>query len=294
MATLSRGNLFQPELVTDLVNKVQGRSSLAAMTGQTPIPFNGQTEFTFTMDSEVDVVAESGAKSHGGISIAPRTIVPIKVEYGARVSDEFIYAADEEKIDILKAFNEGFARKVARGLDLMAMHGINPRTGIASTVIGTNHFDAAVTETVNFDPAAVDANIEAAVAAVQDAGSEVNGLILSPTASAALAAYEVNGVKQFPELAWGAKPGSLNGLKVDINNTINHGSSVDRALLGDFVNAFRWGYAKSIPLHVIEYGDPDNSGNDLKGHNQVYLRAEMYLGWGILEPTAFARITDEA
>lgn len=293
MGTLTRGNLFQPELVTDLVNKVQDRSSLAVMTAQTPIPFNGQTEFTFTMDSEVDVVAESGAKSHGGVSIAPRTIVPIKVEYGARVSDEFMYAAEEEQVDILKAFNEGFARKVARGLDLMAMHGINPRTGLASTVIGTNHFDAAVTETVEFDPAAVDANIEAAVAAIQAAGNEVNGLILAPAASAALAAYEVNGVKAFPELAWGAKPGTLNGLRVDINSTVSHGENTDRVILGDFANAFRWGYAKSIPLHVIEYGDPDNSGADLKGHNQVYLRAEMYLGWGILEPAAFARITDE-
>ena len=51
---------------------------------------------TFTMDSEIDIVAESGAKSHGGISIDPITIIPIKVEYGARVSDEFLYAAEEE------------------------------------------------------------------------------------------------------------------------------------------------------------------------------------------------------
>ena len=60
--------------------------------------------------------------------------------------------------------------------------------------------------------------------------------------------------------------------------------------MGDFANAFRWGYSKQIPLEVIRYGDPDNSGLDLKGYNQVYLRAEVYLGWGILEPKAFALI----
>jgi len=294
MAVLSKASLFDPQLVSDLVNKVNGKSSLAVMTGQTPIPFNGQKEFVFTMDSEIDVVAENGAKSHGGVTLTPRTIVPIKVEYGARVSDEFMYAAEEEQIDILKSFNDGFAKKVARGLDLMAMHGINPRTGAASTVIGTNHFDAAVTQTVEYVAASIDENIETAISTVQGAGGDVSGLILSPTASAALAALKVNGVRLYPDLAWGANPGSLNGLKIDINKTVSDADAIakDRAILGDFANAFRWGYAKEIPMEVIEYGDPDNSGLDLKGHNQVYLRAELYLGWAVLEPASFARIID--
>lgn len=295
MAVLSKGSLFAPELVTDLVNKVKGKSSLAVLTPQEPIPFNGQKEFTFTMDSEIDVVAENGQKSHGGISIAPRTILPIKVEYGARVSDEFMYAADEEKINFLKAFNDGFAKKVARGLDLMAMHGINPRTGLASAVIGTNHFDAAVTQKVEYVATSIDDNIEAAIALVQGAGGEVNGLALAPVASAALAALKVNGQRVYPELAWGANPGNLNGVKIDINKTVSDADTIakDRAIVGDFANAFRWGYAKDVPMEIIEYGDPDGSGNDLKNYNQVYLRAELFLGWAVLEPTSFARIVDD-
>ena len=46
-------------------------------------------------------------------------------------------------------------------------------------------------------------------------------------------------------------------------------------------------------MEVIQYGDPDNSGLDLKGYNQVYIRSELYLGWGILEPANFARIVEE-
>lgn len=294
MAVLSKGSLFAPELVTDLVNKVKGKSSLALMTAQEPVPFNGQKEFTFTMDSEIDVVAENGKKSHGGITIAPRTIVPIKVEYGARVSDEFMYAADEAKINILKAFNDGFAKKVAKGLDLMAMHGINPRTGAASTVIGTNHFDAAVTQTVEYVAANIDDNIESAISLVKGSDGEVNGMILSPIAASALAALKVNGVKLYPELAWGANPGSINGLKTDVNKTVSSADTIakDRVIVGDFTEAFRWGYAMEVPMEIIEYGDPDGSGNDLKNYNQVYLRAEMFLGWAILEPTSFARIID--
>lgn len=294
MPVLSKGSLFAPELVTDLVSKVKGKSSLAVMKSDEPIPFNGQKEFTFTMDSEIDVVAENGKKSHGGISIAPRTILPIKVEYGARVSDEFMYAADEAKINILKAFNDGFAKKVARGLDLMAMHGINPRTGLASAVIGNNHFDAAVSQTVEYVAANIDENIETAIATVQGAGGEVNGMALAPVTSSALAALKINGVRVYPELAWGANPGTINGLKIDINKTVSDADTIakDRAILGDFTNAFQWGYAKDVPMEVIEYGDPDGSGNDLKNYNQVYLRAELYLGWAILEPTSFARIID--
>lgn len=296
MAILSKGSLFDPKLVTDLVNKVKGKSSLAIMSNQTPIPFNGSKEFTFTMDSEIDVVAENGKKTNGGITIEPQTIVPLKIEYGARISDEFMYASEEAQIEILKAFNDGFARKVARGIDLMAFHGINPRTGTASAVIGTNHFDSKVTQTVTYDAANPDANVDAAVAAVQGAGSTVNGLIMSPIFSSALAAMRTGTTtnqRLFPELAWGANPGTLNGLRTDINDTVNNATVKDRAILGDFEN-FKWGYAKEVPLDIIEYGDPDNSGQDLKGYNQIYIRAELYLGWGIMDPNSFARIVETA
>lgn len=288
---MNRGSLFDPVLVSDLINKVKGHSTLQKLSKQSPIPFNGSKEFTFTMDSEIDIVAESGAKSHGGITLEPVTIVPIKVEYGARVSDEFMYATEEEKIEVLKAFNDGFAKKVARGLDIMAFHGVNPRTGTASAVIGTNNFDSQVSQTVTYVAASADANVEAAIALVTANEAEVNGMAMGPTFRSALAALRDSDTRPvFPELAWGNTPDVINGLAVDTNSTVEANSNDDRAIVGDFVNCFKWGYAKEIPLEVIPYGDPDNSGSDLKGHNQVYIRAELYLGWGIIDPSAFARV----
>ena len=64
MAT-GRENLFDAVLVKDLMNKVKGKSSLAVLSGQTPIPFNGLKEFIFSMDNEIDIVAENGKKSEG-------------------------------------------------------------------------------------------------------------------------------------------------------------------------------------------------------------------------------------
>lgn len=293
MAVLSKGTLFDPELVTDLINKVKGKSSLAVLSKQVPVSFNGNKIFTFTLDKDVDVVAENGKKSEGGVSVEPVKIIPIKIEYGARISDEFLYAADEEKINVLKAFNEGFAKKVARGLDLMAMHGVNPRTKLASTVIGTNHFDNLVSQKVVYTKVQVEENIESAIALVHGSNGVVSGMAMSTEMSSELAKLKVNGVKQYPELAWGANPGSINGLPVDINTTVSEGiDNKEKAIVGDFANMFKWGYAKEIPLEVIEFGDPDNSGKDLKGYNQVYLRAEAYIGWGILDEKAFARIVE--
>lgn len=295
---LNKANLFDPELVTDLINKVTGKSSLARLSAQQAIPFNGEKVFTFTMDSEIDVVAESGKKTHGGVTLAPQTMVPIKVEYGARVSDEFMYASDEEKINILQAFNDGFAKKIARGIDLMAFHGVNPRQGTASAVIGTNNFDSKVTQTVEAPKGMADANgaIESAVELLTGVEADVTGLAINPSFRSALAKQKDGlGNPMFPELKWGAAPDSINGLPVDVNKTVSDMSVVnDRVIIGDFANSFKWGYAKEVPLEVIRYGDPDNSGLDLKGYNQVYIRAEVFLGWGILDATKFARVTEAA
>lgn len=294
--TLERGSLFEPQLVKDLVSKVKGKSSLARLATQKPIPFNGQKEFTFTMDSEIDVVAESGKKTHGGMSLAPQTMVPIKIEYGARISDEFMYASDEEQINILEAFNDGFAKKVARGIDLMAFHGVNPRSGTASAVIGSNHFDAKVTQKVEMPLGMASPNdaVEAAIAQVNGSDGDISGMVINPAFRSALAKQkDQQGNAMFPDLAWGNAPSTINGLAVDVNRTVSDMNTLrDRAIVGDFAESFKWGYAKEIPMEIIQYGDPDNSGMDLKGYNQIYVRVEAYLGWGIMAPENFARITE--
>lgn len=291
MAT-SRENLFDPVLVTDLINKVKGKSSLAKLSGQTPIPFNGLKEFIFSMDNEIDIVAENGKKTEGGLNIEPVKIVPIKFEYGARVSDEFLYATEEEQLQILTAFNDGFAAKVAKGFDLAAFHGINPRTGTASAVVGTNHFDSKVKQTTPYTKGAPDENLDTIIAAVQGSDGSVTGMAFSNAFGADMATVKENGVRQYPEFRFGASPANLGGMTVDVNKTVYNANVKDHAIVGDFQNAFKWGFSKEIPLEIIKYGDPDNTGKDLKGYNQVYIRAEVYLGWGILVPEYFGRIVE--
>ena len=128
---------------------------------------------------------------------------------------------------------------------------------------------------------------------VEGSDGDVTGMVIAPAVRAALAAMtKQNGEKLYPDFAFGGQPKSLGAHTLDINKTVAVGN-VDKAIIGDFANAFKWGYSKEIPLEIIKYGDPDNSGKDLKGHNQVYIRAEVYLGWGILDENAFARIANE-
>lgn len=188
---ISKGTLFDPVLVKELFNKVKGKSSLATLCAQTPIPFNGQKEFIFTMDDEVDLVAENGKKTRGSAALEPVKIIPLKVEYGARISDEFLYASEEEQIDTLRNFSNGFAKKAARGLDIMAFHGVNPRAKTASTLIGTNHFDNGVTviKQDSTSPKTPDALIEEAIAAVQGNEYDISGLTMAPSFRSDLAKW---------------------------------------------------------------------------------------------------------
>lgn len=291
---ISRGELFDAKLTNELFSKVKGHSSLAKLSAQSPIPFNGIKEFTFSMDKDVDIVAENGAKGKGGATLAPVVVVPIKIEYGARVSDEFMTAADEEALDILQAWMDGFSKKAAIGFDKMAIHGINPRTGQASTVIGENSFDT--NENVNVvtydDNNGAEAALEDAVEAIGE--YDANGFAFSKGFAKTLSQVKENGVSQYPEFKFGGNPGNFNGSACDVNATVANGGA-DLAVLGDFANAFKWGIAKEINLEVIPYGNPDNDATlgDLKGHNQVYLRSEMYIGWGILDPEAFTVIKQD-
>ena len=279
---------FPAELVKEVFVGAKGKSSIAKLSGQTPIAFSGTDVMTFSLAGEVNLVAEGAAKGSHTNSNDVKHIVPLKIEYGARVSDEFLRCSEEKQLGYIRGFNDGFETKIARGIDIMAMHGVNPATGaLATTLIGDNSFDTNDDVTsVTYTSADPEANIASALAAIGD--YDMNGVAMSKTFAADLAALKVNGVPQYPELGWGANVASIKGVPVDINSTVSKVAG-EYAYAGDFQNAFKWGYADKINFEVIEFGDPDGNG-DLKRYNQVYLRAEAWIGWAILDGAAFARI----
>lgn len=286
---LNMSDLFDPKLVKSLFNQVTGKSSVAVLCGQTPIEFTGNTVMIFSMDNEVALVGEGEARPHGGISVAPMKIVPVEIEYGARVSARFMDASEEEQLDILEAFSKGFANKVARGIDIMSMHGVNPRTGETSPLI-TSHFGQC-DQSVDYNAAAPDECVDDAIALMGD--WDVSGIAMAKSFASAMGKLKNNdGSKRYAELAWGGNPKEVNGVPSSVNSTVSFGNSTTKALVGDFAHCFKWGYAKEVKLEVIPYGDPDNTGKDLAGHGQVYIRATTFVGWAVLVKEAFAHVKE--
>ena len=279
---------FAPEVVKEIFSKVKGHSTLVKLSRQIPVAFSGNDIFTFSLDGEVALVGEGENKPAGEATIAPVKVAPIKVVYQHRLSNEFLKASEEKALSMLTAFTDGFAKKIGRGLDIMAFHGVNPADLVASGKIGTNHLDDC--DYVVYEEGKPEDALTAAVALIGD--NDVTGYALSKTFGADLGNYKENGVSQYPEFKLGANPGKLVGTACDVNSTVTKGNDKVLAYVGDFENALRWGYADQIPMEVIEYGDPDGQG-DLKRTNEIVLRAEAWIGWGVLDKDAFSRIVTE-
>ena len=285
---------YPEELIPELMSKVVGHSTLAKLSNQIPIPFSGTEQFIFNLEGNAQIVGEGEQKLAGQATTDPKIIKPMKFVYQARFTDEFMYASDEKKVDYYSRFADGFSKIIAKSFDIAAIHGLEPKSMTDASFKATNSFDGTVTENViTFNAATIETGLETAVQTVIANDADVTGIALSPTAGQALAKVEVNGVKQFPEFRFGQNPDSFFGMSTDINKTLvakGGTAKVDHAIVGDFQNMFKWGYAQNIPMEVIEYGDPDGTGRDLKAFNEVCLRAEAFIGWGILDTKSFARI----
>lgn len=294
--SLKSGDLFPENVVTDIFNKVKGHSTLAKLSNQQAIPFAGEKEFIFNLEGNAQIVGEGEQKKDGKAVMDSRVIKPVKIIYQARITDEFKHVALEKQLQYMKAFIDGYAVKISQAFDIAALHGLEPRSMTDASFKATNSFDGLVTDNViEYNAGTIEDDIETAVQTVVTGDGDVTGMGLSPQAAAALGKVEVNGVKQYPEFRFGGRPNSFHGMGTDVNKTltmVGEGDEKDHVIVGDFDNSFKWGYAENIPLEIIEYGDPDGLGRDLKAYNEILLRAESYIGWGILLPENFARITE--
>nr|DAK21894.1 MAG TPA: major capsid protein [Caudoviricetes sp.] len=296
MATTQASTFFTPELVKELFSKVQGKSVLAKLSAQQPIPFTGTTQMVFNLEGNAQIVGEGGKKEAGEAKIEPKVITPQKFVYQARISEEFLKASEQKQLEFLDKFAEGFAKKIAEAFDIAAIHGVEPKTLTDASFRDKNSFDGLVkTNIVTYDAEHIDDNIDAAVQQIVAKGGEVTGIALSPTAGQALSKIKVNGVTQYPEFRFGQNPNSFYGMDSDMTKNLtlasgSHTAETDHVIVGDFANRFKWGYADSVPLEIIKYGDPDQTGRDLKAYNEICLRSEVYIGWGILDADGFARV----
>ncbi|MGT2761954.1 phage major capsid protein [Streptococcus intermedius] len=294
MPTLQSGDMFPVQTVQDIFSKVKGHSTIAKLSSQEPIPFTGTETFIFNLEGNAEIIGEGQPSNAGNATMKPKVVKPVLVTYQARVSQEFVNCSEEKQLSYLKSFIDGLAKKVAQAVDIASFHGLEPKSMTDASFKATNSFDGLITgNVVTYDAEKIDENIDAAVTTITANDGQVTGIALSPAAGAALGKIKVNGVVQYPEYRFGQNPASFYGMQSDVNKTLStvaSGAKKDHAIVGDFENAFKWGYAENIPLEIIEYGDPDGAGRDLKRYREVCLRTEVYVGWGILDEESFARV----
>lgn len=259
------------------------------------IMIGGTDFFTFTGTPKAELVGEGANKSSMDGTPAKVTSKTYKVQLTYRFSDEVRYADEEYRLRLMEALAGNIATGVSRAVDLVAIHGINPLTGSSAASV-TDYITKSGNGTViNSTSATPEVDIDAAAAALQGHGYVASGIALDPVYAGVLArTKKTNGDRVFPELGLGFNVERLAGIQAAVSNTVSgtaEGVASNTGVGGIMADwgAFKWGIARNVPLHLIEYGDPDGAG-DLQRTNEVAIRAEVIFGFAILDDKAFAII----
>jgi hypothetical protein len=269
---------------------------IGSLTPDEPQIMVGSTDFfTFTGTPKAELVGEGANKSSMDGTPAKKTSKTYKVQLTYRFSDEVRYADEEYRLRLMEALAGRIATGVSRAVDLVAIHGVNPATGqVAEGVVdyitksGNGHV-------INSTSATPEVDLDAAAAALQGSGYSATGIALDPVYAGVLArTKKTNGDRVFPELGLGFNVDRIAGIQAAVSNTVS-GTAEGVAsatgvggIMADW-NAIKWGIARNVPLHLIEYGDPDGAG-DLQRTNEIAIRAEVVFGFAILDDDAFAII----
>lgn len=283
----SSSDLTLPTNIADgIVEKTKTGSSVAALSGQEAFRFGETTIVTFDDDLTAEFVEENAPKGSDSVTPSSVVAVPHKTVVQFRTSDEFMVADAEYQLGILGKFQEKGSRALARALDLGLYYRINPRTGNELTA-WTNYLNSTTNRVETTAASEPDMDFETAAGLVIADGYAVNGVALDPSYAWTLSTARYgDGRKKYPEMGLGNDVTSFSGLSAATSSTVsgrvNDGDVTDnkvKAIIGDYNGGVRWGVQRQIPFRVLEFGDPDNTGKDLAGHNQVLLRAEVVYAW---------------
>jgi hypothetical protein len=266
---------------------------LAKLTpGEPELKVGSTDHFTFTGTPKAELVGESGQKSSVSGVPTKKTVKTYKVQITYRFSNEVQWEDEDYQTQIIENLVANAATAISRAVDLLAIHGINPVTGTTGVV--SDYFNKSgnsvgrVTRTAN-----AQTDMENAAKLLQTSGYIATGIGLDPVFAGQLARTKnAQGTPLYPELGLGFGFDMFQGLMAAASDTVSGRqelvSPTLNAIMGDF-EAFKWGVARDMPLELIEFGDPDGNG-DLKRTNEVAIRAESVIGFGIMDETAFALI----
>lgn len=275
------------EVTQAIINKVGNTSTIAALSPSTPQLFLNEDYMVFNGAAEAEVVAEGQKKSSYEQAASYITGKKFKVQCTTRVTEELKWADEDNRLEIISSIQEDQTKAIARALDYVIYHAINPKSG--EPLSGYDALTAnAVTVTDSEDDIA---NVDALADAVNE--YEINGVALSRTWASRLRKLRVpaTGMRFYPEIPINLAAGTLDGIPAATSTTVNGAKATAETkvlgIMGDY-SLIKWGMIRDIWAEVIQYGDPDQTGVDLKAHNQIAYRTEAMFSYAVLDPKAFA------
>lgn len=285
---LTTSNIVLPrDVVVETINKAKGISTIARLSPSEPQLFVDDTHLIFNPSSEAEVVAEGATKGSYEQTLKPIEGKRVKLVTTTRVSSELMWADEDAQTDIIARIVQDQAEAVGRANDYMQYHAINPKSGTALT-----GYQSLVSQAVEVLSGADEVkNIDALADALID--YNINGLALSREFASALRKVRVEntGQRLYPEIPLSLEVGTIDGIPACTSNTVDgvlaKTATNVRAIMGDF-SVIKWGMVRDMKSEIIEYGDPDGTGVDLKANNEVAYRTESCFAYAILDPQAFA------
>lgn len=275
------------EVTQAIINKVGNTSTIAALSPSTPQLFLNEDYMVFNGAAEAEVVAEGQQKSSYEQTASYVTGKKFKVQCTTRVTEELKWADEDNRLEIISSIQEDQTKAIARALDYVIYHAINPKSG--ANLDGYTALTAtAVTVTDSEDDIA---NVDALADAVNE--YEINGVALSRTWASRLRKLRVpaTGMRFYPEIPINLAAGTLDGIPAATSTTVDGKKATTPTkvlgIMGDY-SLIKWGMIRDIWAEVIQYGDPDQTGVDLKAHNQIAYRTEAMFSYAVLDPKAFA------
>ena len=275
------------EVTQAIINKFCNTSTIAALSPSTPQLFLNEDYIEFNGAAEAEVVAEGQQKSSYTQEASSITGKKFKVQCTTRVTEELKWADEDNRLEIISSIQEDQTKAIARALDYVIYHAINPKTG--SKLSG---YDALTAKAVEVTDSGDDiANVDALADAVNE--YEINGVALSRTWASRLRKLRVpaTGMRFYPEIPINLAAGTLDGIPAATSTTVDGKKATTETkvlgIMGDY-SLIKWGMIRDIWAEVIQYGDPDQSGVDLKANNQIAYRTEAMFSYAVLDPKAFA------
>ena len=242
----------------------------------------------FNGAAEADVTAEGQTKSSYEQDLNYVSGKTFKVQTTTRVTSELKWADEDNRFQIIQSIQADQAEAIGRALDYVVYHAINPKTGEPLT-----GFDALTARAMQVTAGDDDITNVDNLADQLNETYDINGIAISRTWASRLRKIRVpaTGMRYYPEIPLNLQVGTLDGIKAATSATVNGAKAKTPthvlAIMGDF-SLIKWGMVRDITSEIIPYGDPDQTGVDLKAHNQIAYRTEAMFSYAVIEPKAFA------